>query len=386
MKSKAANLPGSPTASRAEILLHAIIAGTAPMTGDAFFRSLVENLAHGLGVRWVFAAECLPDLRARTLAYWNSGAFARNFEYSLVGTPCLKVTQGRTCHVPDKLPEVFPEDHGMLKMGTRSYLGVPLRGSAGHVIGHLVTFENLALQLVFRSHLLCRFSKKGGGAHITRQIAEILCQGHALGNGLPWVQGFLGGSQFIAAINDKGEFAQGPAHLVLFALELIETIDGFLRHHGGLTNAPGRAAFPDARFGQKDGAVKGAGFVERPHGAANGVAIRLVAKLLLLAETDQQDPVTERARNIVQQQRRARLSLHVAAANDVRKMVVRRVVEKFGGQCQFARFENSDYHTGTALLLRATTFYAKFHSPLLRQPAPFAKSRLSLQLFTKVKK
>lgn len=181
MKSKAANLPGSPTASRAEILLHAIIAGTAPMTGDAFFRSLVENLAHGLGVRWVFAAECLPDLRARTLAYWNSGAFARNFEYSLVGTPCLKVTQGRTCHVPDKLPEVFPEDHGMLKMGTRSYLGVPLRGSAGHVIGHLVTFDDkpmpedpLALSVleIFAQRAAVELERTRAYDHLKRQHQE----------------------------------------------------------------------------------------------------------------------------------------------------------------------------------------------------------------------
>jgi PAS domain S-box-containing protein len=142
MKSNAAIAPGQATTSRAENLLHAIIAGTAPVSGDAFFRSLVENLAKGLGVRWVFVAECLPDLRARTLAYWNSGAFAKNFEYSLVGTPCLKVTEGRTCHVPDRLPEVFPEDRGMIKMGTVSYLGVPLRDSSGHVIGHLVTFDD----------------------------------------------------------------------------------------------------------------------------------------------------------------------------------------------------------------------------------------------------
>src|SRR5690349_5105505 len=94
--------PSAASASRAENLLHAIIAGTAAVAGDAFFRSLVENLAQGLGVRWVFVAECLPNLRARTLAYWNSGAFAKNFEYNLVGTPCLKVTEGRTCHVPDR--------------------------------------------------------------------------------------------------------------------------------------------------------------------------------------------------------------------------------------------------------------------------------------------
>jgi len=131
---------------RAERLLHAIIAGTSAVAGQEFFRSLVRHLADGLGVRWVFVAECLPNLRARTLAFWNTTTFGEDFEYNLVGTPCLKVTEGRTCHVPDRLPEVFPEDAGMINMGTVSYLGVPLRGTSGHVIGHLVTFDDKPMQ------------------------------------------------------------------------------------------------------------------------------------------------------------------------------------------------------------------------------------------------
>ena len=127
---------------RSDQLLHAIIDGTSAVAGEEFFRSLVKHLAEGLNVRWVFVAECLPNLRARTLAYWNTDVLAKNFEYSLTGTPCLEVTRGRTCHVPDRLPEVFPEDQGMIKMGTVSYLGVPLRDSDGRVIGHLVTFDD----------------------------------------------------------------------------------------------------------------------------------------------------------------------------------------------------------------------------------------------------
>src|SRR5262245_1429112 len=127
---------------RAERLLRAIIDGTSTVTGKEFFRSLVQNLAKGLGVRWVFVAECLPQLRARSLAFWNTSDFANDFEYDLQGTPCLKVSEGRVCHVPDRLAEAFPEDRAMIEMGTVSYLGVPLRDAAGTVIGHLVTFDD----------------------------------------------------------------------------------------------------------------------------------------------------------------------------------------------------------------------------------------------------
>jgi len=127
---------------RAEELLRAIIQGTAATTGTEFFRSLVKHLAEGLHVRFAFVAECLPNLRARTLAFFKDRNFGKDIEYALPGTPCMKVAEGRICHVPDRLAEEFPEDKGMINMGTVSYLGVPLRGSDGKVIGHLVTFDD----------------------------------------------------------------------------------------------------------------------------------------------------------------------------------------------------------------------------------------------------
>ena len=144
-KSAAAAPPSGVSAGppgRAEELLQAIIQGTAATTGTQFFRSLVKHLAEGFHVRFAFVAECLPNLRARSLAFFKNNNFGEDFEYALAGTPCMEVAKGRVCHVPDRLPEAFPEDQGMIDMGTVSYLGVPLRGSDGRVIGHLVTFDD----------------------------------------------------------------------------------------------------------------------------------------------------------------------------------------------------------------------------------------------------
>ena len=127
---------------RSEELLRAIIQGTAAVTGTDFFRSLVRHLAQGLHVRWAFVAECLPSLRARSLAFWQDERFGEDFEYALPGTPCMEVAQGRVCHVPERLAELFPEDRAMIDMGTMSYLGVPLINSEKRIIGHLVVFDD----------------------------------------------------------------------------------------------------------------------------------------------------------------------------------------------------------------------------------------------------
>ncbi len=127
---------------RAENLLHAIVEGTATATGDAYFRSLLQRLARGLGVRYAFVAECLTGQRARSLAFWNKDTFGDNFEYDLRGTPCLKVTEGQTCHYERDLPKLFPEDKPLVEMRAESYLGVPVRDSARHIIGHLVIIDD----------------------------------------------------------------------------------------------------------------------------------------------------------------------------------------------------------------------------------------------------
>src|SRR5262245_4399354 len=127
---------------RAERLLKAIIDGTSTVTGKEFFRSLVQNLAQGLEVRYSFVAECLPGQRARSLAAWFSGHVAPEFEYDVRGTPCLEVTEGRTCHYDRNLQSLFPEDKPLVEMSAESYLGVPLRDSTQTIIGHLVIIDD----------------------------------------------------------------------------------------------------------------------------------------------------------------------------------------------------------------------------------------------------
>src|SRR6266446_4173608 len=130
---------------RSDQLLHAIIDGTSTVTGKEFFHSLVQNLAKALGVRYSFAAECLSDQRARSLAFWQGKEAGPDFEYDLGGTPCLKVSEGRTCHYDRNLQKLFPEDKPLVEMRAESYLGVPVRDSTQHIIGHLVIIDDKPL-------------------------------------------------------------------------------------------------------------------------------------------------------------------------------------------------------------------------------------------------
>src|SRR5262249_55707066 len=131
---------------RAEDMLRTITEGTASVTGKEFFHCLVRHLAVGLGVRYAFLAECRDRKHARSVAFWDTGAFGENFEYDVAGTPCNNVLEGRTCFYPNRLQTLFPEDVGLADWAAESYLGVPLLDSMSRIIGHLVILNDKPME------------------------------------------------------------------------------------------------------------------------------------------------------------------------------------------------------------------------------------------------
>jgi PAS domain S-box-containing protein len=157
---------------RAEDLLRAVQKGTATVTGSDFLYSLVRHLAAALRLRYAFVAECRDKVHARSVAFWNGDGFGENFEYDLVGTPCLNVLQGRACFYPDNLQDLFPEDVGLADWGAKSYLGVPLLDSQRQIIGHLVVIDDRPMpQDALRVSVLETFAARAG-LELERQVAD----------------------------------------------------------------------------------------------------------------------------------------------------------------------------------------------------------------------
>jgi PAS domain S-box-containing protein len=125
---------------RMQAVLDALADGMAGAHGNAFFPALVRSFARALDVDLAFIAECLddPPTRVRTLACWNSTqGDVPNFEFALTGTPCEEVLQdGRSCFHRDDLERMFPRERGYA-----AYLGLPIRGRDGRVLGHLAFFD-----------------------------------------------------------------------------------------------------------------------------------------------------------------------------------------------------------------------------------------------------
>lgn len=120
-----------------------IFEGTASVTGNEFFRSLVRNLALALDVRYALVSEFTEiNTRVRTLAFWSTAGLLDNVEYDLTGTPCAEVLRGEIRHYPDGVQALFPEDKDLHSLMAEGYMALPLKNLSGRVSGHLAVLDD----------------------------------------------------------------------------------------------------------------------------------------------------------------------------------------------------------------------------------------------------
>jgi PAS domain S-box-containing protein len=116
---------------RAAQTIQSIVKGTAAALGEAFFRSLVRELAAAVGARYALVGELSgdPSPQIRTVAVSGDGSILDNFGYDLSHTPCAAVIRDGIQFYPEGLGQAFPENAMLRDLGIQSYLGVPLQPS-----------------------------------------------------------------------------------------------------------------------------------------------------------------------------------------------------------------------------------------------------------------
>jgi formate hydrogenlyase transcriptional activator len=160
--------------SGAEELLRRVTEGTAALTGSDFFHSMVQHLANVLMVHYAFITECTngTNSRVRTLAFWNGEDFAEDIAFDIHGTPCEKVIGGQVCAYPERLQSLFPEDKDLVSLAAEGYLGAPLFGAGGHVIGHLAVFDTKPMRVLPAEVSILKICAARAGAELERLRAQ----------------------------------------------------------------------------------------------------------------------------------------------------------------------------------------------------------------------
>ena len=119
-------------------LMHSIATEAGGLLGEAFFQSLVQQLADGMQADFVFVGLlCNRGTYVQTVAAQAHGQQAENFCYPLADTPCEKVVQEGVWLELTDAPVRFPRAAMLAETGVDSFAGVSLKDAAGKTIGVL---------------------------------------------------------------------------------------------------------------------------------------------------------------------------------------------------------------------------------------------------------
>jgi PAS domain S-box-containing protein len=95
------------------------------------------------------------------------------WEAAIDGTACeVVVTENRLVLIQDGVLEQYPRDPDLVSIGVRSYMGVPLKGADGAVIGHLAVLDTRPLPDEWRLITVFELFAERAAAELRRMRAE----------------------------------------------------------------------------------------------------------------------------------------------------------------------------------------------------------------------
>jgi PAS domain S-box-containing protein len=154
--------------------LRTIVEGTATETGEDFFRALVANLAKAMGTigAWV-ATYSAADRTLRALSLLMRDQWMDGFEFAIDGTVCQSVIEERRCvHIPDRIVDLYRNDPRLKRYGAVSYMGVPLLGADGAIIGQVAVLDDEPMPAEPRGTALFQIFAHRAAAELRRLQAE----------------------------------------------------------------------------------------------------------------------------------------------------------------------------------------------------------------------
>ena len=167
-------------------LLLSILDGTSHETGEAFFRSLVKELASVLNTYGALVADYLADIKQlRPRAYWLGNDWIEPGAYDIAGTPCQGVIEkGELFQIPDNITAFFPDNAFLKDTGMMSYTGKPFKDAQGNIIGHLAVLDSkpipdearyLALFEIFGARAAAEMRRIRAEEEVQQREAQLRC-------------------------------------------------------------------------------------------------------------------------------------------------------------------------------------------------------------------
>ena len=127
---------------REEALQEIAMGVSANQNGD-FFSNLILQLSKVFDANYAFLGLINKEnpKSIDTYSFCIDEIISDNFSYDLTNTPCENVIKKDMCTYPKDVSSLFPKDELLIELGIESYIGAPLKDSAGETFGIMVVMK-----------------------------------------------------------------------------------------------------------------------------------------------------------------------------------------------------------------------------------------------------
>ncbi|MFN3429716.1 MAG: PAS domain-containing protein, partial [Candidatus Sericytochromatia bacterium] len=143
-------------------------------SGEDYFAQLSSYLAQALHVDYVLLGQLVGESQdhVQTVALHAHGKPTGPMTYRLAGTPCENVVSKQLCSYPTGVQQLFPDDQELVDLGIESYVGTPLFGFDGRVLGLIVVMHSKEIEDVPLVETLLRVVAKRTESELERMEAD----------------------------------------------------------------------------------------------------------------------------------------------------------------------------------------------------------------------
>jgi signal transduction histidine kinase len=160
----------------AEETLSTLLRGTAQVTGVMFLKEFVKLLCRTFDVKYSFIAKLSADKKKFSIIQSCGSLTEENDKnYTIAGTMLENVARGYTTFYPAKVKELFPLDNLALINEIEGFMGTPVYGNSGEVMGMIAFLNDKPLKEVPNSRYILSIFASRTAAELQRiRSKEIL--------------------------------------------------------------------------------------------------------------------------------------------------------------------------------------------------------------------
>ena len=161
---------------RADETINTLIKSIVGLDGDICFDNVLKELSRWLDAEYAFVAEVISATKIKIIAMHSDSILLKDYILPFKGTPCGSVIEEHFHYYPRQVQDVFPDDDFLVQLDAQSYIGVPLYGEDGTILGTMCVLSRYELNLPRRTRELMEILAVKVAAEIDRRHTKVTLQ------------------------------------------------------------------------------------------------------------------------------------------------------------------------------------------------------------------